>query len=113
MVIAAATVRPPRPGPRRLAVVLVAAVVVIAAIVTLQSSSARASGPIASDSKTSAEFPLADDQIASWGSQLPTNTTKDELTIESIEPVGISGLELVGLSITYPDVDGAIVNSLG
>jgi hypothetical protein len=90
------------------------AFVAIAVVVTLLlAATSRSPGPLTTNVTTSTEFTLAEGQVGSWGSPLPANTTPDELTIESIEPIGLSGLELVGLAVTYPEIDGSIATAYG
>lgn len=90
-------------------------ILVLAAIAVVASTYAltRIPGPLATDSGASVEFGLNDAQVATWGMVLPPNPTAADIRIESIELVDATGLAIVGVSVSYPAVDGSIVNTYG
>lgn len=89
------------------AVLIAMSVVVLAIVVTLivaRPWSPPGSGPLG-DVGTSAmhvEYPLAAGQTATWGNVLPANPTSEDIAIEHIELVGVSGLTVLGMSVNDP-----------
>ena len=70
-------------------------------------------GPWEASSSTTVEFPLPPGQPATWGSMLPPNLTGSDITIQSIDPVGVDGLKVLGTLASDAGVDGSLVNALG
>ena len=62
----------------------------------------RGDGPVRTNSRVKLTFPLPDDQIFVWGMPLPPNPSQTDARIISIEPVGISGLEILGVVVDFP-----------
>jgi hypothetical protein len=62
----------------------------------------RDDGPVRTNSRFKVTFPLPDDQIFVWGTALPPNPSQTDARIISIEPVGISGLETLGVVVDFP-----------
>lgn len=62
----------------------------------------RGDGPVRTNSRFSVTFPLAYDQIFVWGTALPPNPSQTDVRITSIEPVGTSGLEILGVVVDFP-----------
>lgn len=59
----------------------------------------RSDGPLRSTSRTLVEIPTWDGEVVSWGMILPPNESATDIIIESIMPVGLDGLDLVGLGL--------------
>jgi hypothetical protein len=103
-----------RPLRRVLEVGLPAVVlVVILATVAGTVQNARTDGPLRASSPVSVEFPLRPGQPATWGMTLPTNPTIADIRVESVEPVGVDGLKVLGVLVSHPARDGSLVNALG
>jgi hypothetical protein len=93
--------------------VLVSAVVVAAVIVGFVAVNAlrgpRQDGPLRTNSTFNVSFPLADDEVFVWGTNLPWNgdPAVGDVRIDSLEPVGAHGLDVLGLvlnnSVLQPD----------
>ena len=93
--------------------VLVSAVVVAAVVVVLAAANAlrgpRQDGPLKTNGSFNVSFPLADDEVIVWGTNLPWNgdAAVGDVQIDSIEPVGTRGIEVLGLvlnnSVLQPD----------
>ena len=69
----------------------------------------RHDGPLTRNSTFNVSFPLAGDEVFVWGTNLPWNgdPAVGDIRIDSIEPVGTRGLEVLGLvlnnSVLQPD----------
>jgi len=62
-------------------------------------------GPLSTQSRVSfTSPPLAVGQAFSWSSYLPGNPTAADIRIEAIEPVGVRGLEVLGVVLGYPEL---------
>lgn len=98
----------------RLVLVGAAAIVVAALLFTLTiARGSRTDGPLQPPDRTGVEFPLPAGQPATWGMTLPTNPTMEDIQILAVEPQGLDGLDLLGIQINDPAVEGSIVNALG
>ena len=82
-------------------------VVIIVAVNALRGP--RQDGPLKTNSSVGISFPLADDEVFIWGSNLPWygDAAVGDIRIDSIEPVGTRGIEVLGLvlnnSVLQPD----------
>jgi len=93
--------------------VLVSAVVVAAVVVGFVAANAlsgpRQDGPLRTNSTFNVSFPLAGDEVFVWGTNLPWDgdPAVGDIRIDSIEPVGTRGVEVLGLvlnnSVLQPD----------
>jgi hypothetical protein len=69
----------------------------------------RQDGPLKTNSIFGVSYPLADDEVFIWGTNLPWygDAAVGDIRIDSIEPVGTRGLEVLGLvlnnSVLQPD----------
>lgn len=95
-------------GRRFLAPGAAAILLVVLGVVVILELSSRADGPLAMDGHVKVEFPLQNDQTGTWGMVLPTNPTISDITIDSIEAVNPQGIEIVGMFVNNPDVDGGV-----
>lgn len=57
----------------------------------------RQGGPLETTSRFNVKSPLAAEQVFVWGMSLPWDPAVGDIRIESIEPVGARGLEVLGL----------------
>jgi hypothetical protein len=76
----------------------------------------RQDGPLkGTDSRMNIKAPLAAEQILVWGKDLPWDPAVGDIRIESIEPVGTRGLEVVGLVVNNSvlQADGTCVAYAG
>jgi hypothetical protein len=102
---------------RRLAVPLaITATIVVAVIAALALSSPkyRTDGPWTSPDRVNVDFPIAANQSATWGMPLPKNPTLSAITIESIEPLDVRGIDVLGVRLGKIDAtngSGSIVNA--
>jgi hypothetical protein len=92
--------------------VLTAAILAVG-VAAVTMSCSRDEGPLQPSSVTSVEFPLALEQVATWGADLPPNPTDADIVVSSIEPIDPAGLSILGLAMINPDVSGGIVNAYG
>jgi len=82
-------------------------VIVIVAVSALRGP--RQDGPLKTNSSVTISYPLADNEVLIWGTNLPWygDAAVGEIRIDSIEPVGARGLEVLGLvlnnSVLQPD----------
>jgi hypothetical protein len=82
-------------------------VIVIVAVNALRGP--RQDGPLKTNSRVGVSYPLADDEVFIWGTNLPWygDAAVGDIRIDSIEPVGTSGIEVLGLvlnnSVLQPD----------
>jgi hypothetical protein len=85
------------------------AVAVIAVVATISARGPRQDGPLKTNGSFNISYPLADDEVFVWGTNLPWNgdAAVGDIRIDSIEPVGTRGLEVLGLvlnnSVRQPD----------
>jgi hypothetical protein len=90
-----------------LSAVLGAIAVVVVAVIVLRGP--RQDGPLTTNGSFEVSYPLADDEVFVWGMNLPWygDPAVGEIRIDSIEPVGTRGLEVLGLvlnnSVLQPD----------
>ena len=87
--------------------------VVLAAAISLNLQAYRTNGPWQTNSETQVEFPANDGQTVTWGMPLPRNPTISPITILSVDPVNVSGLDVVGVGLSKIDPltgNGSIVN---
>jgi hypothetical protein len=69
----------------------------------------RQDGPLKTNSIFGVSYPLADDEVFIWGTNLPCygDAAIGDIRIDSIEPVGTRGIEVLGLvlnnSVLQPD----------
>ncbi len=89
-----------------------AALLAVAATVVVAANSLRGprhDGPLKTNSIVGISYPLADDEVFIWGTNLPWygDAAVGDIRIDSIEPVGIRGIEMLGLvlnnSVLQPD----------
>jgi hypothetical protein len=99
------------PLTRRSVLVVVIAAVLLVGIAAIALAGNRSPGPLAPTSETEVEFPIGVDQTATWGSPLPPNPTESEIVLRSIEPIGVSGLELMGIVMSRPVNSVGIINA--
>jgi hypothetical protein len=91
----------------RLGAALVGIAVVVAAAMVLRGP--RHDGPLKTNSSVTISYSLADDEVFVWGMNLPWygDRAVGDIRIDSIEPVGTRGLEVLGLvlnnSVLQPD----------
>lgn len=93
-----------------LAFVLLVAIIAGAAFVSLRP---RSDGPLARGLPFGTEILLGADEQATWGVPLPGNTTQADIVIKAIEPVDIHGIDLLGLDVHDPAIDGSVVSAIG
>lgn len=90
-----------------LSAVLGALVVVVVAAIVLRGP--RHDGPLTTHGSFAVSYPLAEDEVFVWGTNLPWygDSAVGDIRIDSIEPVGTRGLEVLGLvlnnSVLRPD----------
>ena len=96
----------------RLPVLVVIAAVVLVGIAAIRLAGDRSPGPLQPNSKSTVEFPLDAAQQATWGSPFPPNPTDSDIVIRSIEPIGVSGLDILGMVASGAGAMG-VVNALG
>jgi hypothetical protein len=74
----------------------------------------RHDGPLKTNSSVNIKFPLADDEIFIWGMDLPWDggPAVGDISIDSIEPLGTHGLEVLGVVLTnsVPQPDGTCLS---
>jgi len=80
----------------------VAALLAVAAIAVLSIDvlrGPREDGPLKTNSSVRITYPLADDEVFVWGMNLPWvgDPAIGDIQIESIDPVGTRGLEVLGM----------------
>lgn len=82
-------------------------VIVIVAVNALRGP--RQDGPLKTNSSFAVSYPLADDEVFIWGTNLPWygDAAVGDIRIDSIDPVGTRGIEVLGLvlnnSVLQPD----------
>ena len=90
-----------------LSAVLGATAIVVAAAIVLRGP--RHDGPLTTSGAFNISYALADDEVFVWGTNLPWygDAAVGEIRIDSIEPIGTRGLEVLGLvlnnSVVRPD----------
>ena len=83
------------------------AVLVVSAAIVLRGP--RHDGPLTTNGSFNVSFPLADDEVFVWGTNLPWDgdPAVGDIRIDSIEPVGTRGIQVLGLvlnnSVLQPD----------
>ena len=70
-------------------------------------------GPLEAMDRISIEQPLPSGETGTWGMVLPMNPTQSPITIESIDAVNPQGIEVIGIVVNDPDVDGGVGTALG
>jgi hypothetical protein len=100
---------------RRIALLaLPIAVFVVASLVAASTIFAyRTGGPLASSSTVELEWGLAPGEDGTWGMDLPANPTASDIRIDSVEPVAVSGLDVLGVLVSTPAEGESLVNALG
>jgi hypothetical protein len=88
-------------------------VAVVTVLLAARPPSYAADGPLQAEAETRVEFALASDAVATWGMTLPLDPTVSDITVESIDPLGMHDLDILGVVVSRPDVDGSIVNARG
>ena len=89
------------------AALLAVAVIVVGAANALRGP--RQDGPLKTNSSFNISYPLAEDEVFIWGTNLPWHgdPAEGDIRIDSIEPVGTRGIEVLGLvlnnSVLQPD----------
>jgi hypothetical protein len=73
----------------------------------------RDNGPIESRSRVNTSLALADDELLTWGMDLPLNPTQTDIKIRSLEPVGAIGVDVVGIAVDYPVLRDGVCWSTG
>lgn len=89
---------------RKHAAALGLSLVTLAAILAVAASVVwgyRQDGPIRFDGAAGVKWSVARATAFSWTMPLPPNPTSDDITIEAIDPVGIEGLEVLGVAVAY------------
>lgn len=86
------------------AVVLAAA----AAVAIFVATSARSGGPLTRTEVLHVAYPAEPGQSMTWGTVLPSNDTLVPIVIESIEPVDIDGLDVLGIGVSDPVAETGI-----
>lgn len=85
--------------------ILVGGLLVVLAVIVVVAANGlrgpRQDGPVRTNSRVTVSFPLAYDHVFVWGMPLPPNPTGSEVRIVSIEPVGITGLEILGVVVDF------------
>ena len=94
-------------GDHRLAAVTILLAFVIIVMVAANAGWAlHPGGPLQSviqnTSQVTLRYPIGDGEALTWGMALPRNPTLTEMTIWSVEPVGIHGVEVLGVLLSYP-----------
>lgn len=95
---------------------LLAASVISALLITLVFAIAfgsRPPGPWTSNAEFTVTLPLATGTTATWGTVIPENPTQQTITVEAIEPVNAHGLQIVGIGVDDPAIDGGIGTAEG
>ena len=92
---------------------LIGAALVAVAVIVVGTANAlrgpRQDGPLKTNGSVNISYSLADDEVLVWGTTLPWNADPavGDIEIDSIEPVGTRGLEVLGLvlnnSVRQPD----------
>ena len=84
---------------RLLAGAALLAVAVIGVVAANALRGPRQDGPLKTNGSFSVSYPLADDEVFIWGTDLPwyADPAVGDIRIDSIEPVGVRGLEVLGL----------------
>jgi hypothetical protein len=95
------------------ALLLAVAITVAVAISALLAP--RQGGPLQTTSRFNIKSPLATEELFVWGSQLPWDPAVGDIRIESIEPLGVRGLEVLGpvLSNSVLQADGTCLAYAG
>jgi hypothetical protein len=94
---------------RVLAAALLLSVALIAVVAANALRGPRQNGPLRTNSTFNVSFPLADNEVFVWGTNLPWDgdPAVGDIRIDSIEPVGTRGVEVLGLvlnnSVLQPD----------
>ena len=88
------------------------AVILVVGIAAIKKPSIRQDGPLQPNSTTTLEFPLAVNEAATWGIDLPENPTDSDIIISSAELVDPVGLSILGVTMNRPNT-GGIVNAYG
>jgi hypothetical protein len=87
-------------------------VIVIVAVNALRGP--RQDGPLKTNSIFGVSYPLADDEVFIWGTNLPWygDAAVGDIRIDSIEPVGARGIEVLGLVLnnSVPQPDGVCLS---
>jgi len=73
----------------------------------------RTEGPLVRQSVIHIDFPLRDGEVGTWGVSLPANPTLSEIVIESVEPVGVKALDVIGVAVITPGPRGGIGTAYG
>jgi hypothetical protein len=87
--------------------------IMLVAVGELSGQAYRGDGPLVQEQTWAIEFPLAPGQSGTWGVSLPRNTTSSAITIESVDLLNPAGLEIVGIGVNDPAVDGGIGTAYG
>lgn len=88
------------------------AVIIAVGIAAITKPSIRQDGPLQPNATTNLEFPLALNEAATWGVDLPENPTDSDITFSSAELVDPVGLSILGVTMNRPNT-GSIVNAYG
>jgi hypothetical protein len=99
---------------RRLAAAgLLVAFAVTALVATNALRGPRQDGPLQNRSRFNASIGLVENQVLTWGIDLPGNPTDTDIKIRSIEPVGARGIEVLGVVLDYPRLRDGVCWSTG
>ncbi len=79
-----------------------AAVVLVAALAAAASTmlSSRTGGPLSGFGGAGIRWPSKMGDRFTWAMPLPDNQTASDLTLESIDPEGVSGLQVLGVAVS-------------
>jgi hypothetical protein len=102
-----------RPIVSRLLVASAAAVVVVVVLLALPGG-IQQDGPIATTDAVTVEYEYAAGEATTWGTTLPPAGGVAVATLLSVEPIGASGLEVIGVEACDTSIPGCnVVNARG
>jgi hypothetical protein len=86
----------------RIGALALAAVVLVAAIVGATSTmlGSRAGGPLSGIGRAGVGWPANVGDRFTWAMPLPDNQTTSDITLESIIPDGVTGLDILGVAVS-------------
>jgi hypothetical protein len=87
--------------------------VLLLAIALMALTGERSAGPLVANAETELAFPLTLGQTATWGSPLPVNRTASDIVLRSIDPIDVSGLDIVGIVMSRPADGVGVINAIG
>jgi hypothetical protein len=98
----------------RIRAIALAAVVLVAAIVAATSVmlASRTGGPLSGAGGAGVGWPAKVGDRFTWAMPLPDNQTTSDITLESISPDGVTGLDILGVAVSSAGCDVSSI-SLG